>query len=124
MKIGMRQTCSILLLGVAVAGCASLGSKPKYTAEEIMEKGFKGDTSLVKKITQGNGTQDDFKLLLDLSRELGKNAPPKGDVASWKEKTSALTAAAESLAAGKPGALDAVKAAINCKACHSVHKPG
>jgi len=111
------------LLGGLATGCATYSSKPKLSSEEVMEKGFKGDTSLFKKISQGNGTQDDFKQLVELSRELAKNAPPKGDAASWSEKTKALVAAAESLAQGKPGALDAVKAAANCKACHSVHKP-
>lgn len=111
-----------VLAGIA-SGCATYSSKPKLSSKEVMEQGFKGDTSMFKKISQGNGTQDDFKKLLELSRELAKNEPTKGDAASWSEKTKALVAASELLAQGKPGALDAVKAAANCKACHSVHKP-
>ena len=37
-------------------------------------------------------------------------------------EVEALQAAADSLVAGKPGALDGFKTAVNCKACHSVHK--
>jgi cytochrome c556 len=123
----LRSLLSIAITGSVLAGlatgCATHSSKPKLSSKEVMEKGFKGDTSLFKKISQGNGTQDDFKQLLNLSRELAKNSPTKGDAASWSDKTKALVTAAESLAQGKPGALDAVKAAANCKACHSVHKP-
>lgn len=122
-----RTMMSVALVGTLLAGiasgCATYSSKPKLSSKEVMEHGFKGDSSLIKKISQGNGTQDDFKHLAELSRELAKNSPTKGDAASWSEKTKALVAASESLAQGKPGALDAVKAAANCKACHSVHKP-
>jgi hypothetical protein len=123
MSVMMKMVLVGSVLGGIATGCATYSSKPKMTSEEVMEKGFKGDNSLFKKISQGNGTQDDFKQLVELSRELAKNTPPKGDAASWSEKTKALVVAAEALAQGKPGALDAVKAAANCKACHSVHKP-
>jgi hypothetical protein len=118
-----RTILSLAAVGSLLAGCASYSSKPSMTSEEVMKQGFKGDTSLFKKISQGNGTQDDFNHLVKLSRELAKNAPSKGDAASWSEKTKALVVASEALAKGQPGALDAVKAAANCKACHSVHKP-
>jgi len=121
-----RVNSAATVVGVVstiLLGCASFTSQPKYTSEQVMEQGFKGDDSLIKKVTQGKGTQDDFKRLSELADELAKNKPTKGDAASWKEKTSALKAAAKSLVQGTPGALDAVKAASNCKACHSVHKP-
>ncbi len=111
------------VIATVLVGCASFSSQPKYTAEQVMEQGFKGDDSLIKKVTQGKGTQDDFKRLSELVNELAKNKPTKGDMASWKEKTSALSAAAKNLVQGTPGALDSLKAASNCKACHSVHKP-
>ena len=48
---------------------------------------------------------------------------PKGDEASWKEKTGKLLKAATALQKGAPDAAAAYKEAVNCKACHSVHKP-
>jgi len=106
-----------------IAGCASYGGKPKYSTHDIMEQGFKGKESPAARVGQGQGTQADFALLADLTASLPLNAPPKGDLASWKEKSTALAQAGQALAAGKPGALDQWKAASNCKACHSVHKP-
>ena len=106
------------------AGCASHSkSKASLSIEQIMEDGFKGKTSLSARISKGQGNEDDFKKMAFLTKELALNHPPKGDLASWTEKTTALKAAADSLVDGKPGALDGFKTAVNCKACHSVHKP-
>jgi hypothetical protein len=90
--------------------------------EQIMEDGFKGKTSLSARISKGQGNEDDFKKMAFLTKELALNHPPKGDLASWTEKTPALKGDADSLAAGKPGALDGFKTAVNCKACHDIHK--
>lgn len=110
-------------VAAVVAGCSTLSSKPKYTTEQIMEQGFKGKESPAARVGRGEGTAADFKLLAELTASLPLNAPPKGDAASWKEKSTALAKAGKDLAAGKAGALEAWKAASNCKACHSAHKP-
>ncbi len=110
-------------VAAVVAGCSTLSSKPKYTTEQIMEQGFKGKESPAARVGRGEGTAADFKLLAELTASLPLNAPPKGDAASWKEKSTALAKASKDLAAGKAGALEAWKAASNCKACHSAHKP-
>ena len=121
---------SLHLLAVAAtliavtAGCTTHGkSKASLSIEQIMEDGFKGKTSLSARISKGQGNEDDFKKMAFLTKELALNHPPKGDLSSWTEKTIALKAAADSLAAGKPGALDGFKTAVNCKACHTDHKP-
>jgi len=87
-----------------------------------MEDGFKGKESLSARISKGQGNEADFKKMAFLTKELALNKPSKGALSSWTEKTTALQAASESLVAGKPGALDGFKTAVNCKACHSVHK--
>lgn len=124
MQKTIRTVVGVAVLSALAVGCASYQSKPKYSVEDVMKQGFKGDTSLIKKVLDGKGGADDFKLLVELTGALAKNQPPKGDAASWAEKTKALATAASDVAAGKPGALDTLKGAANCKACHSVHKPG
>lgn len=117
---------AIAALTLVAAGCASSSSsatKPSLSIEHIMEDGFKGKESLSARIAKGQGTAEDFKKMAFLTKELALNQPPKGDLASWTEKTRALKAAADDLVAGKAGAIDAYKSAVNCKACHSVHKP-
>lgn len=116
---------AIALLTALAAGCTSSSSQPKpsLSIEHIMEDGFKGKESLSARIVKGQGNAEDFKKMAFLTKELALNPPPKGDLASWTEKTKALKAAADNLVAGKPGAVDGFKSAVNCKACHSVHKP-
>lgn len=125
MKSPTHTLLAIAVLTAFAAGCASTASqsKPSLSIEQIMEDGFKGKESLCARISKGQGNEADFKKMAFLTKELALNKAPKGDLASWTEKTKALQAAAESLAAGKPGALDGFKSAVNCKACHSVHKP-
>lgn len=108
---------------LVLSGCATGGKKPSMAIEEIMESGFKGKESLCAKLTQGQTSDEENLRMVKLTKELSLNKPPKGDLASWTEKTSALHAAAKDVAAKKPGAVDAFKNAVNCKACHSVHKP-
>jgi surface antigen len=88
--------------------------------KKAMKEAMKG--GLNKKVAEGNGSDDDKKALLALYVDMAKDAPPKGDAASWKEKTSALVQASQDMIAGKEGAAGNLKKAANCKACHSVHK--
>ena len=101
---------------------AAAPAKPKYTTEEIMKALHKGDDSVGKRVTKGQGTKEDFAKLVEYYPSLPLNTPPKGDAAAWKEKANAVVAAAKALKADKPGALEAYKKAINCKACHTDHK--
>ena len=95
-----------------------------------MKAGFKGKDPSLKgadtisgRIGAGTASDADLQLMVELTRDLARNKPPKGELASWTEKTTALNAAAKLLAAHKPGAIDAWKSAASCKACHSLHKP-
>jgi len=122
-SVSLSRFALAAVLIAAVSGCTSTSApKPALSIEQIMEDGFKGKESLSARISKGQGNDADFKKMAYLTKELALNKPSKGDLASWTEKTTALQAAAESLAAGKPGALDGFKTAVNCKACHSVHK--
>ncbi len=120
------QFLAATLLATTVTGALLMvraADKPQYTVKEVMKAVHKGDDALAKKVTKGEGTPDDYKKLVVYYIALPLNEAPKGDAASWKEKTTALLLAAQALEAGKPGALDQYKTAVNCKACHSVHKP-
>ena len=119
-----------LVLGAALCGGMALNAvfaadaaKPKFTIKEAMKQGHEGKTSLSKKVSDGMGTKEDFSKLLEYYKSMALQSPPKGELASWKEKTSALVMATEGLVAGKDGALAAYKTAVDCKACHTLHRP-
>lgn len=112
------------LLAVSVSGVSAAdATKAKYSIEEVMEVLHKGQTNVGKKVAAGQGTKEDFAKLVEYYESLPLSKPPKGDQTSWDTKSKALLDAAKALQAGKPDALAAYKQAVNCKACHNVHRP-
>jgi hypothetical protein len=83
----------------------------------------KGKESFLANILAGKGSDDDLKKLVGAYEALAAQKAPKGDEGSWKNLTSALLSAAKEAQAKKEGALDKLKTASNCKACHEPHKP-
>jgi cytochrome c556 len=120
---------ALLAVGVAVAA--------DPTIKDIMTKAHKGGNSLLanmgKELREDepdwNDVQKDSKELLQLGTSLGKNAPPKGDQASWDRLTKAYVANARTLEAAaesknKAGAQAALKTLQgSCKECHMNHRP-
>jgi len=117
------MTYRVVLPGVLALGVLMGAAFQDKTAKEVMTASNKGKDSLWAKVTGGKGTDDDAKKLADLYEALSKAKAPQGDEKSWTAKTSALAAAAHEVAEKKPGAVDKLKAASDCKACLSVHKP-
>ncbi len=100
--------------------------EPPKTAEVtfkvIMEKGHKGDGSLLAKTLTKKASKDEIKALLGYYEALAKMKPKKGPANSWKAKTGALVAAIKLVDKGDQKGFVALKKASDCKACHSVHK--
>lgn len=115
-----------LLAGGALVWQLQAADAKEDAIKEFMKayhKAPKGVDPVCKKATEGKATPDELKKLIEGYKALCAAKPPKGDVASWKEKTSKLLAAAQDLQKGKEGAADRYAEAVKCKACHSVHKP-
>jgi hypothetical protein len=110
---------AVLALAVLLGATATQDSFK--TTKDVMAL-HKGKDSFLSKITGGKGTDEDHKKLLTAYEVLATQKPPMGDEASWKAKTAALLAAAKDLVDKKAGAVDELKKASDCKACHSVHK--
>lgn len=114
--------CVAVFTATSLFDVQAADNKPKYSMEEIMKQGMKGDTSILKKVVDGVATDAEKKQLVEYCKALTKLEPSKGDAESWKKKTAALLAAAEKVAGGDKAAVAALKETSNCKACHSVHK--
>jgi hypothetical protein len=99
---------------------AAQEDKPKHTIKEVMKTAHK--EKLVNKVADGKASAAEKAQLVELYTALAKNKPPKGEAASWKEKTDALIKAATAAKEGKDGAGEQLKKASNCKGCHEVHK--
>ncbi len=110
------------VLSLAVLMGAAPQDKPK-SIKDVMTATHKGKDSVVAKASEGKGSEEDHKKLLEVYEFLATQKPPQGDEASWKAKTAALVAASKDLIEKKAGAADELKKASDCKACHSLHKP-
>jgi hypothetical protein len=130
----------VAILIVLVCAVRTQGDPEKTpTIKEIMGKAHKGPNSILpnvgKDLRDTNGPDWDeikrsAKELVNLGKALGKNAPPKGEKASWQKLTKAYTEGAESLLTAaekqnKSGAETAQKQLQNsCAGCHKAHRPG
>lgn len=113
--------------------CASITATTLVAAEggdEALKKFMKeyhkapkGEDPICKKATEGHATPEQLKKLIAGYKYMTTIKPTKGDEASWKEKTGKLLAAAQALEKGGADAQAKYKEALNCKACHTAHKP-
>jgi hypothetical protein len=92
-------------------------------AMKTYHKAPKGVDPVCKKATDGKASPEELTKLVECYAAMAAAKPPQGDEASWKDKTGKLLAAAQSLQKGEAGAVAKYKDAVNCKACHNVHKP-
>lgn len=127
MKMLSKSTLiSCLALGLAVAVVSSVAEEKSNPTKEFMKKYHKapqGTDPVMKRAAMGKATPAELKELAAGYKAMTTAKPPRGEMASWKEKTSKAAAAAEALVKGDPDALERFKNATNCKACHSEHKP-
>jgi len=110
-----------MVMAVCVSG-AGMVLADDVTISEIMKKGHKGKTSLIKKVTSNKASDAEKKQLLGWYKAMAKMKPEKGDAESWNQKTAALVVAMEAVVAGDSKGVAALKKASNCKACHNEHK--
>ncbi len=128
-----RKTLMIPAAIVAViAGSLALspGLRADEKSEEVIKqvmkdyhKAPKGTDPVCKKALNGKATPEELKNLVTGYKKMAAAEAPKGDAASWKDKTTKLLAAAEALEKGAPDGVALYKEAVNCKACHTAHKP-
>lgn len=86
-------------------------------------KAPQGVDSVCKKAGDGCATEAELAALLAGYEAIAVVTPPQGDAGSWKEKTGAVITAIKGLQSGAENAAADFKTAVNCKACHSLHKP-
>ena len=126
-KYGLMAALAVGLVGANFAAEKPAKEEPKApTIKQVMQKYHsapKDVDPLCKKFLTGKASEDEVKGILAAYDALPNCKPPRGEADSWKEKTSALIAAAKDIAGKKEGAADAYKKAVDCKSCHMVHKP-
>ena len=125
-----KLTHKLAALAILLAAGTLIWCSQAADSSDVIKQGMKayhkapkGVDPICKKAADGKATPEELKKIVDCYAILAKAKPPRGDDASWTEKTGKLLAAAQSLQKGEAGATAKYKDAVNCKACHSVHKP-
>lgn len=96
---------------------------PMKKAMSYAHKAPEGQKKIGEKIVEGTATDEEASKTLSLYKAMLDCTPPRGEKAAYKEKMEKLIAATEAVVAKKAGAAAQYKEAVNCKACHSEHKP-
>ena len=96
------------------------GPPPKHTIKEVMKQAH--GAKLINKVLDGKASKEEKDQLLDLYISLIDNKPPKGEPDKWMVNSGRAILAAARVAVGREGALEELKTATNCKACHDTHK--
>ena len=125
-KVVLAALVAGLLAGPALVGRVHAADANEDAIKEVMKtyhKAPKGTDPICKNALDGKASPEELKKLVAGYKVLAKATAPKGDAASWKEKTTKLLAAAQALEKGDADAASHYKEAVNCKACHSEHKP-
>jgi len=115
----MKLTIITSIAAAALAFAVTVAVAAESKISTVMKTVMKGDNSTYKAVCLGKGSDADAQKLVNCLKGLAGTKPPKGDMASWNAKTTALIKAAEDVAAKKPGAATVLQKAGNCKGCHS-----
>ena len=97
-------------------------SEPEISISDIMINFHKGEESVATQARDGTAEKEDLQRMLEHYQALLDLTPPKGTLESWKIKTTKLIESAVGLVESDPGAIEAYKTAVNCKACHTEHR--
>ncbi len=116
---------TIILTATAALFAIAAVADDHETIGKVMKEGFKGDTSPIAKVLDGNATDEETKSLAELVQLMKGTKAPVGEQAAYEEKIVELIAAMDAVAGGDKGetAIGRLEKAQNCKACHSDHKP-
>jgi hypothetical protein len=123
----MIRALSVLAVVVGVMVIVSLaarvGAEDKLSIKSIMNDGHKGKEAPITTVLTGKADEKTLKQFLEYYEFMATQKPPAGDEESWKKKTTALVAAMKAVIDKKDNALEDLKGAADCKACHMAHKP-
>ena len=121
MKLPRLLIPSALIVAASLVFAAD--DNPVKKAMQYAHKAPKGEQKIGEKIVEGTATEAEVKATLEAYKAMLDCKPARGEQAAFKEKVAKLIGATEEVLAKKEGAAAHYKTAVDCKACHSEHKP-
>jgi hypothetical protein len=98
-------------------------ASPSITIANVMINYHKEKNSAVNLAREGKGNREDLERLVDYYQAIQKLEPPMGSSESWKTLMTELVGATQGLLEGAPNAVERFAAAVDCRACHTQHRP-
>ena len=119
----LRLLPHVIALVILGGACPLTASDAIEDSMKKFHKAPKGTDPICKKVSNNAATPEELADILKSYQAMCAEAPPKGDKAAWVEKCQALIAAVKKIQAKDAAGVSDYKKAVNCKACHSAHKP-
>ena len=94
--------------------------EPENTIKEVMKKAHKEGHH--KKVVGGEASAEEKATLLGLYIDMFEGTPKKGERGEWMMAAGPAVLAAGKVVAGREGAIEELKTAMDCKACHDKFK--
>jgi hypothetical protein len=113
----------LTLLAVLAMAISAPIIRAEDVIEDAMKKFHKGETATCKKVSGGTASDAELADILKSYQAMCGAKPPQGTASSWTEKCKALIAAVKKIQSKDASGIADYKKAVNCKACHEVHKP-
>jgi hypothetical protein len=118
--LGLVAMIATSVVGSVYSSAAAPAAPPENSIKDVMKLAHKD--GLLKKIVDGEGTQEDKQKLLDLYIDMLEGTPEKGEQTEWLMAAGRSVVAAAKVSVGREGAIEELKEATNCQACHDVFK--
>lgn len=125
MRLLVAGLCAALVVAMISTADFQAGEKekPKYNIKQVMKQAHAGKAkSLLAKVASGKASDEERAKLVALYVALSQNAPPKGDLEDWKERTTNLVNLAKAAQKGDKAAGQKLMKAAACAVCHTAHK--
>ncbi len=119
----MKQTSLRLLVLLSMLGSPLLADDVIEEAMKKFHKAPDGVDTISKKVSNKEASPQELADILKSYEAMATVTPPRGPKSSWDEKCQALISAVKKIQAGDATGVSAYKKAVNCKACHTLHKP-
>jgi uncharacterized membrane protein len=97
--------------------------EPEFSISEFMNEFHKGKNSLAAQTREGRADRDRVRVMVNQYRIMANVVPPEGSVEDWKMRINELVDSGHFVfLSGGQESFDRYNAAVDCKACHTVHR--
>ena len=97
--------------------------EPEFSISDFMVENHKGKNSLAAQTREGRADRDRVRVMVNQYRIMANVTPPKGSVEDWKKRVEELVESGNFFfLSGGPESVERYNLAVDCIACHTIHR--